>query len=274
MDLPLLTNSLAHVNVAPSGPEIMVSLILVIHASKFEIMEKVKDKLSAINLSGFPGENVELYYYHQLGLLQRFSEVGFLQYQQLSCLTCPLTWCTGPAFQLLALNQNKVVSEFRFKTQHMALSLIPEADRLEFEKIIRFAQSKYKQLFDADNCTSSPGSTTTAAKPTLPAGYKAALQTDHMDFHTMICQAISIAVAAAMSASTQATLPPPVRGGGGRGSRVGQGGDTKQVSVPGNCNRYGKSVHDTRDFPKRNTYWDPPLAGNEDTDTRVHHKKG
>ena len=53
MDLPLLTNSLAHVNVAPSGPEIMVSLILVIHASKFEIMEKLKDKLSFIKLSVF-----------------------------------------------------------------------------------------------------------------------------------------------------------------------------------------------------------------------------
>ena len=136
----------------------------------------------------------------------------------------------------------------------MALSLIPEADRLEFEKIIRFAQSKYKQLFDADNCTSSPGSTTTAAKPTLPAGYKAALQTDHMDFHTMICQAISIAVAAAMSASTQATIPPPVRGGGGRGSRVGQGGDTKQVSVPVNCNRYGKAGHNVRERPERKMY--------------------
>ena len=55
MDLPLLTNSLAHVNVAPSGPEIMVAPILVIHASKFEIMEKVKDKLSAIKLYVFPG---------------------------------------------------------------------------------------------------------------------------------------------------------------------------------------------------------------------------
>ena len=53
MDLPLLTKSLAHVNVAPSGPDIMATLILVIHASKFEIMEKLKDKLSFIKLSVF-----------------------------------------------------------------------------------------------------------------------------------------------------------------------------------------------------------------------------
>ena len=43
-----------------SGPDIMVTLILVIYDSNFEILDKVKDKLAAPNLSDFPGYNVEL----------------------------------------------------------------------------------------------------------------------------------------------------------------------------------------------------------------------
>ena len=54
MELTLLTKVLAHVNVSDSGPEIMAALIIVIHASNFEIMDKVKDKLAATKLSDFP----------------------------------------------------------------------------------------------------------------------------------------------------------------------------------------------------------------------------
>ena len=61
MDLPLLTKVLAHIHVAASGPEILVALIIVIHAYNFEILYKVKDKLAATKLSNFTGENVELY---------------------------------------------------------------------------------------------------------------------------------------------------------------------------------------------------------------------
>ena len=39
---------------ADSGPEILEALIIVIHASNFEIMDKVKDKLAATKLSDFP----------------------------------------------------------------------------------------------------------------------------------------------------------------------------------------------------------------------------
>ena len=60
MYLTLLTKVLDHVNLAASGPEILVDLIIVICASNFEIMDKVKDKLAATNLSGFPGDNIEL----------------------------------------------------------------------------------------------------------------------------------------------------------------------------------------------------------------------
>ena len=281
MELPLLTKVLPHVHVAASRPAIMAALILVIRASNFEIMDKVKDKLITTKLSGFPGDNVELYCDHQLGLLQRLTNSGFLQHQNLYYLIGPLTWCTSPEFKVWALNQNKVVYEFCFKKQYMALSLIPEADCLDFEEIIRSSQFDYKQLVDANNWTPGPGSATSAAKPTLPTGYQAALPTEPLEFHTMMCQSISTAVAAAISASNQSTPPPPVgrgdrggMGGGGRGSRGGRGGDPKQVELPSNCNRCGKSVHYVRDFPEKNTSWDPPSAGTKDTSTKVHRKKG
>ena len=70
MNLPLLTKVLTRVNVAASGPETMAALILVIHASNFEILYKVKYKLTATKLYGFLVENVELYCDHQMGLLQ------------------------------------------------------------------------------------------------------------------------------------------------------------------------------------------------------------
>ena len=57
MELTLLTKVLAHVNVSDSGPEILAALIIVIHASNFEIMDKVKDKLAATKLSDFTWEN-------------------------------------------------------------------------------------------------------------------------------------------------------------------------------------------------------------------------
>ena len=53
MELHRLTKVLAHVNVATSGTEILVALILVIHAFSFEIMDKVKDKLASKKLSDF-----------------------------------------------------------------------------------------------------------------------------------------------------------------------------------------------------------------------------
>ena len=192
------TKILDHVFVTDSGPEILVALILVIHASNFEILDKVKDKLDATKLSDFIGENLELYCDHQLGILQRLSDSGLLQPQHLFCLTRTLTWCTSPAFQLWALNQNKVVSEFRFKTQHMDLSLIPESDCLEFEELIRSAQYEYKQRVDADDCTPGPGSATLAAEPTIPAGYQNALPTETVAFQTMMCQDISTDIAAGM----------------------------------------------------------------------------
>ena len=58
MYLTLLTKVLDHVNLAASGPEILVDLIIVIRASNFEIMDKVKDKLAATKLSDFSGYNV------------------------------------------------------------------------------------------------------------------------------------------------------------------------------------------------------------------------
>ena len=96
-------------------------------------MDKVKGKLASTKLSGFTGDNSEFYCYHQLGLLQRLYADGFLQLQHLSCLYFPVTWSTSPAFQIWALNQNKVVSVFSFKTHHMDLYLIPESDNLDFE---------------------------------------------------------------------------------------------------------------------------------------------
>ena len=47
MYLPLLIRFLTHVNVAASEHEIISALILTICASKFEILDKVKDKLAA-----------------------------------------------------------------------------------------------------------------------------------------------------------------------------------------------------------------------------------
>ena len=145
----------------------MVALILVIHASNFEILYKVKDKLTATKLSGFPAENIELSCDHQLGLIQRLDDAGFLQPQHLYCLIRPLTRCTSPAFQLWTLNQNKVVFEFCFKTQNMDLYLIPEAYCLGFQDIIQYAQYEYKQLFDAEDWTPGPGSATPAAGPNV-----------------------------------------------------------------------------------------------------------
>ena len=126
MDLTLLKKVLTNVNVDDSGPEILTSLILVIHSSNFENLDKVKENLAATKISDFPGDNVELYCDHQRSIIQLLADAGFLQPQNLSCLTLPLNRCTSPEFQLWALNQNRVVSEFRFKTQHIDLSLIPE----------------------------------------------------------------------------------------------------------------------------------------------------
>ena len=136
MDLNILTKVLTHINVAASGHDILEDLIIVIHASNHEILDNMKDKLNTTKLSDFIEENLELYCDHQMGLLQRLYNAGFLQPQHQSCLTSPLTRCTSPPFQLWDLNQNKVVSEFFYKTQHMDFSLITEADSLEFEDII------------------------------------------------------------------------------------------------------------------------------------------
>ena len=57
MDLPLLTKVLTHFNGDDSRPEILAALILVIHASNFEILDKVKDKLAVTKLYYFPVEN-------------------------------------------------------------------------------------------------------------------------------------------------------------------------------------------------------------------------
>ena len=83
----------------------------------------------------------------------------------------------------------------------MALSLIPEADHLEFEEIIWYAWSKYKNFVDDYDWTPVPGYDTLDAETTLPDGYQAALPTEHMAFQTMMCQAISTDVAAAVSSS-------------------------------------------------------------------------
>ena len=88
-----------------------------------------------------------------------------------------------------------------------------------------------------------------------------------------MCQAISTDVAVVLSASTQATPPPP-KGEGGRGDRGCRGGNPKQVAVPGNCNRCGKAGRYVQDCPERNTYWDPPPDGTEDSYIKVHRKKG
>ena len=220
MELLIFTKVLTHANVANFGTEIMAALILVRHASNFEIMYKMKDKLTATKLSNFTGDDVELYCDQQLGLLQQLDHSGLLQHHHLSCLTCSLTRFIRPSFQLWALNQNKVVSEFCFKTQHMDLSLIPEADRLDFEEIICSSRYEYKQLVYANNWTPVPGSDTPAAETTLTYGYQAALPTEPVAFHTMICQSISTAVSDSMSASTQAN-PPPKKVDGGRGGRSG-----------------------------------------------------
>ena len=108
----------------------------------------------------------------------------------------------------------------------------------------------YKKLVDADDWTPGPGSSTPAAELNFPAGYQDALPTETVTFQTMMSQAISAAVDAAMSASTQANIPPPGGrggmggwGGGGRGSMGGRGVDTKKVAFPGNCNCCGKAGH-------------------------------
>ena len=78
MVLPLLTKVLTHINVASSGPEILSSLIIVIHASNFKILDKVENKLTTTKLYDFPADNVDLYCDHQLGILQRLVNAGFL----------------------------------------------------------------------------------------------------------------------------------------------------------------------------------------------------
>ena len=155
----------------------------------------------------------------------------------------------------------------------MELYLIPDAYCLHFEDIIWSAGSKYKQLVDADKWTPVPGSATLDAELTLPAGYQAAPPTEPVVFHTNMCQAISNDVASAISASIQDTPPPP-KVGIGRGGRGVRGGNPKQVSVPGNCNRCGKAGQYVQDCPERNTYWDPPPAGTEYAATKMHRKKG
>ena len=86
MYLNLLTKVLTQINMAASGPDILDALIIVIYASNFEIMDKVRYKMTATKLSSFPGENVELYCNNQLSLLQKLDNAGFFQTQHLSSL--------------------------------------------------------------------------------------------------------------------------------------------------------------------------------------------
>ena len=53
MDLPLITKVLNQINVAAYGTYIIAALILVVHASNFGIMDKVKYKLNSNKLSDF-----------------------------------------------------------------------------------------------------------------------------------------------------------------------------------------------------------------------------
>ena len=99
----------------------------------------------------------------------------------------------------------------------MDLSLIPQSDRLDLKEIILSDLYEYKQLVHDDNWTPGPGSATTAAEPTPPSGYHSDLPTEPVAFQTMMCKAIYNAVADVIPASTQATPPPPVQGGGNCG---------------------------------------------------------
>ena len=74
-------------------------------------------------------------------------------------------------------------------------------DRLYFEEIIRSGLSDYRQLVDSENWTPVPGSTTPASKLNLTDVYKADPPTETVAFQTMMCQAISTDVAAAVSSS-------------------------------------------------------------------------
>ena len=89
-----------------------------------------------------------------------------------------------------------------------------------------------------------------------------------------MCQDISTVVAYDMSASTQATPPQIVWGGSARSIRGGRGENPKQVAVPSKFYRCGKAGHYVRYCPERNTYWDPPPDGTDDTSTKFHCKKG
>ena len=126
--------------------------------------------------------------------------------------------------------------------------------------------------------TTGPGYAIPDSETTLPAGYQTALPTEPMVFHTMMCQVISADVAADMFASTQANPHPSggrvCQGGGGRGYMGCLGGDPEQVAFTGNCNRCSKVGHYVQYCPERNTYWDPPPDGTEDTTTKVHFNKG
>ena len=60
MELPLITKVLTGINVAASGPEILMAIIIFINASKFKVLDKMKGKPTSTKVSGFSGGNFEL----------------------------------------------------------------------------------------------------------------------------------------------------------------------------------------------------------------------
>ena len=269
MDLPRLTKVLIPVNVVSSGPNIMLALIIIFRASNFQIWIRWRTNWPPLRCLLFL-ERILIFI-----VIPNWASSNY----------CPMLACSNLSISLEslflclgapALHFNsgpwikKVLSVFLFMTQHMAFSLNPEANRLDFEWLIPSDWSNYKQFVDDYDWTHVPRSDTLAAEPTLPSGYQAAIPAEPLTFHTMMCQAISTSVAAAMYASTQAIPYPTGSRSGSRGGRGGWGGNSKQVSVTGNCNCCGKSGNYVRDCPQRNTYWDPHHSGTEDTATNVY----
>ena len=172
LHLDLLTKLLTHVNISASGPEVLAALILVIHATNFEIMEQVRDKLRAIKLSDYSGEDIDALCADQLILLQRMDDAGSLKAEHLSLVTMVWKTCSQDQFRNFALDKHKKIRNYRQQLEVIDPDLIPVELRVDYEDLIREARSEYKELKDQNDWTPTLN-LGPVAEPTLPSGYQA-----------------------------------------------------------------------------------------------------
>ena len=169
----MLTKLLHEVTLETSGPETFVALMRIVHSDSYEALEKVKDKLLALSLKDYPGEDVRALNIHikqyaeHLECGDHFTEELIpkicLKYENAADLKFS-QWATTNLYEP-ALKQ---VKDLRVMHKS-ALSYKP----LTVETLCRMTNTRYDDAIAAERYTTA---VTTKEPDALPAGYLAKIQ--------------------------------------------------------------------------------------------------